>query len=157
MEIWKDVKNYEGFYQVSDIGSIKSILRIITASNGQKRRFKGRVIKPGLNSGGYYGVTLCKNGKPYYSLVHTLVAIAFKGHKPNGFEAIITHKDGDKLNNKVDNLEIIERVRVSMFKGVVWNSKKLCWQAKGDGFFMGQFMNEGSAHIAYKNYIKTNK
>lgn len=100
MEIWKDIKNYENHYQVSNLGRVKSL-----------KHNKERILK--LNAGtGYYRVTLSLNTNKCY-FVHQLVAIAFLNHKIKG-EKVINHIDGNRLNNNINNLEIVtQRENVS--------------------------------------------
>lgn len=104
MEKWKPVKGYEGFYEVSDEGRVRSLDRYTRNSrNGNFTRFvKGRVKKQS-NRGGYLCVTLNRDGKYKTVLVHRLVALAFldnPSHLPQ-----VNHKDENKRNNRVDNLE----------------------------------------------------
>ena len=94
-EIWKDVAGYEGFYQVSNKGNVRSVDR------GHIRR--GRVLKQGYNTGGYPQVSLSKNGKSKTKTVHRLVAEAFLPN-PNGLPQV-GRRDEDKDNNNVENLE----------------------------------------------------
>lgn len=92
IEEWKDINGYEGLYQVSNLGRVKS--------------FKGkseRILKPGLNAKGYLGVNLYKNSKPKNIRVHRLVARAFIPNQENKPE--VNHIDEDKTNNTVSNLE----------------------------------------------------
>lgn len=97
MEIWKDVVGYEGLYQVSNMGRIKSF---------HYDRVNGRVLKPGWAGCGYLKVGLWQDGKRKCMLVHRLVAIAFLGPPPSpDHEA--NHKNGDKTDNHVENLEWI--------------------------------------------------
>jgi hypothetical protein len=107
-EIWKDIKEYEGLYQVSNLGRVKSIERkvdIYSRKNKKyyKRTIKQKFIKYGGNTIGYVNVALSKDGytKPMY--VHRLVAEAFIPN-PNNYP-VINHKDENKENNTVDNLE----------------------------------------------------
>lgn len=98
-EIWKDVSNYEGLYQVSNLGNIKSL--------NYGRTGEERLLKPVKNNDGYLLVTLCKNGKPKRYLVHRLVASAFLPN-PNNLKEI-NHKDENSLNNRIENLEWCDR------------------------------------------------
>ena len=105
-EIWKDIVGYEGLYQVSNLGNVKRL-------KGYKGRGKGYIveehlIKPSINSNGYQNVVLCKNGKTKTFTMHRLVAIAFLYNSDNLPE--VNHKDEDKTNNCVDNLEWCDRV-----------------------------------------------
>lgn len=98
MEVWKDVKGYEGLYQVSDQGNVKSLARKRTG----KPWYKERILKP-LDRKGYLAVSLYADGKCKLYSVHRLVADAFVPNKEGKQQ--INHKDGDKTNNKMSNLE----------------------------------------------------
>lgn len=101
-EIWKDIEGYEGFYQVSNFGTIKSLSRYIKFGN--KTRYSNeRILKFHKDKDGYKKVILQKSGKAQNYLIHRLVAQAFIPNPDN--KPQINHKDGDKQNNKVDNLE----------------------------------------------------
>lgn len=97
-EIWRDIKDYEGMYQVSNLGRVKCLDRIDSA--GRKRY--GRILKL-WNSRGYLQVGLSINSKGKKFSVHRLVAQAFIKNPNNKLE--VNHKDEDKTNNRVDNLE----------------------------------------------------
>lgn len=101
-EVWKDVIGYEGLYQISNLGRIKRLdkLRI------ERRRtyvVKEKIMKPNILITGYYYVNLYKNSKPKHKTIHRLVAQAFISNPEN--KPFINHKDGNKLNNCVYNLE----------------------------------------------------
>lgn len=95
MEIWKDVKDYEGLYQVSNLGRIKSIPR-----NGTIKLEK--ILKPSLSKDGYYKVSLNKNGKQTSFRLHRIVAIAFLENREN--KPQVDHINTDRLDNRADNL-----------------------------------------------------
>jgi hypothetical protein len=104
-EIWKDIPDYEGYYQVSNLGRVRSCDRVVSGSRkgtpcDVKR--KGRTLKPNFKRG-YLGVSLFSDGCAKTYTVHRLVAQAFIGDRPLGF--VINHKDGDRQNNAADNLE----------------------------------------------------
>lgn len=105
-ESWKDIKGYEGLYQVSNLGRVRSLDRYKT-SRGRygiiKARIKGMLLKPGLNHDGYYTVGLSKNGKSKTLRVHRIVAETFIENKENKMQ--VNHIDGNKLNNNINNLE----------------------------------------------------
>jgi len=91
-EVFKDIPNYEGIYQVSNLGRVKSF-----------KKDKPKNLKQSENTHGYYKVGLCKNGKQETLKVHRLVAIAFIKNTKN--KKCVNHIDGDKKNNSVNNLE----------------------------------------------------
>ena len=95
MEIWKDIDGYEGLYQISNEGRVKSL----KYNHTNEEKF----LKAKRNRNGYLLVGLCKDGKPKKKLVHRLVAEAFI-ENPNGLPQV-NHKDENKMNNCVENLE----------------------------------------------------
>lgn len=105
-EIWKDVSEFKGFYQVSNLGNVK---RIGDYSN-QNSSWKSEVIlKPRLHSSGYLRVMLSVNNKHYDRYIHRLVATEFcKNHNPLKYKEV-NHIDGNKTNNNSDNLEWCDR------------------------------------------------
>ena len=94
-EIFKDIEGYENLYQISNQGTVKSL------GNGKSR--KERILKPAKDKKGYLRVGLCKQGKRKMYLVHRLVTSAFI-ENPNNLPQV-NHKDEDKTNNNVENLE----------------------------------------------------
>lgn len=105
-EIWKDVPGYEGFYQVSNKGRVRSLDRIRRNGKNSFQKQKGIIISLGRSSG-YPSTSLYKNNKAKAIKVHQLVAIAFLDHKPCKYDLVVNHKDFDRTNNNVDNLEIV--------------------------------------------------
>lgn len=106
MEFWKDVVGYEGYYQVSNLGNIRSVDRVIYSDKlhiGTKRKLDGKMLKPYVNAHRYLALTLTKNGKEKSLRVHRLVAEAFIKN-PNNYDQI-NHIDGNRANNRVENLE----------------------------------------------------
>lgn len=103
VEIWKDVIGYEGYYQVSNIGNVRSIDRTIIDSNSIKFNYKSKLLKPANNKDGYLQVGLSKNCKTNSYCVHALLAKAFILNPEN--KPTVNHKDGNKHNNHIDNLE----------------------------------------------------
>lgn len=106
-EIWKDVPNYEGKYQVSNKGRVKSIKRTVKHNGSKTRTFPEKILKPNKVSFDYLQVTLYNNGKRKCRYIHNLVMESFIGKKPNGYE--VNHIDEDKSNNQLENLEYITR------------------------------------------------
>ena len=99
-EVWKDVVEYEGLYQVSNLGRIKSLKRI----NSYGRTVSEKILKPHPNiKSGYLCVNLYKNDKSTIMPIHRLVAITFIPNPDNLPQ--VGHKDETRTNNNVDNLE----------------------------------------------------
>lgn len=94
-EIWKDVKEFEGLYQVSNFGRVKSL--------NYNHTGKGRVLNPYVDNTGYCQVSLYKNGKMYQKQIHRFVAETFIPN-PNNLECV-NHINGIKTDNRIENLE----------------------------------------------------
>lgn len=101
MEIFKDIEGYFGLYQVSNMGNVKSL------GNGGSNASKERILKPSKDKKGYLMVWLHKDAKRKMCKVHRLVAMAFI-ENPNNFREL-NHRDEDKTNNCVSNLEWCDR------------------------------------------------
>lgn len=152
-EIWKDLNGYEGLYQISDLGNVKSIY----CSNH-------RILKQSLK-GKYLSVCLFKNNERKTIRVHQLVAIAFLNHKPNGFEFVVDHIDKNRQNNKLDNIRIVTQrentsnpnvKKTSQYTGVYRKGKK--WASSiylnGKTKHLGYFFTEIDASNAYINEMR---
>lgn len=98
-EEWRDVVGYEGYYQVSNLGRVKSLERI----DSNNHPLKERILKFGFSGKKYKYVILNKNGKSKTKTVHRLVAIAFLDNPDNKTQ--VNHLDEDKYNNNANNLE----------------------------------------------------
>lgn len=107
-EIWKDIPGYEGFYQVSNMGNIKSLDRYIKHQKGGNRLIRGRFMKQQAQKNGYLSVMLQRDSKEKRISVHRLVALAFIKNQSGKPE--VNHIDGNKLNNFANNLEWCTRV-----------------------------------------------
>lgn len=100
-ETWKDIPNYEGVYQVSNLGRIRSLDRYVT--RGKSGFFKeGQIQKLQNNGNGYLYKQLKYKGNYKNFYIHRLVLMVFVGERPDGM--VICHKDGDITNNKLSNL-----------------------------------------------------
>lgn len=97
-EIWKSIPGHTG-YEVSNLGRIRSLDRVITNSLGRQAKLKGKILKPGPHEYGYHSYVI---GKGLRVLVHRIVLEVFVGKAPPLFEAC--HCDGDPKNNRLDNL-----------------------------------------------------
>jgi len=102
-ENWKNIKGYEGLYQVSDHGRVRSLDRVVSYRTGGRRNWKGKVRKLSVSTAGYLCVNLYKNGTPKPYSVHRLVALTFLGPCPKGLE--VRHGVGGILDNTPKNLQ----------------------------------------------------
>ena len=103
-EIWKDIKGYEGLYQVSNTGRVKSFERTVVGRNGSKRTIRERILRPTPTRDGYLRVNLYdSSGKRKFFFVHRLVSEAFIKNPKK--KSCVNHIDEDKTNNTASNLE----------------------------------------------------
>jgi len=103
-EIWKDIKGYEGLYQVSNMGRVKSLERTVTRKNGRKLPVKERILQPTKNFNGYLLVNLYDTSSKLKRIsIHRLVCEAFHENPKN--KPCVNHIDENKTNNTVCNLE----------------------------------------------------
>lgn len=167
-EIWMPAYEFEGIYEVSNLGRVKSLPRW-EARNHRGKPTKGitvkeKILNPGICAG-YHKVTLVKNGILYYRLIHRIVMASFKG--PSNLQ--VDHKDENKLNNRLDNLRYAtcrdnhlfynERRKVtrsSKYIGVNFmpshgNRWRAAISVKGKATHIGYFDTEEEASIAYQN------
>jgi len=150
-EIWKDIKGYEGEYQISNFGRVIS--------------FKGktpRILKLNKDGEDYFNVNLSKNGKQKIFKIHLLVWDYFGYDKRDGRKIVVDHIiEKDKFNNHIDNLQLLTHRRniiksnVSKeCRGTSWHKNNKRWVAQitynGKKIFLGSFDNEYDAHLAYK-------
>lgn len=105
-EIWKDIENYEGFYQISNLGNIRSLDRIRKSKHGTAK-IKGVNLKQSITNAGYKQVVLRKFNIPQNASVHRFVIIAFLG--VNKFKREVNHINGIKTDNRIENLEWVTR------------------------------------------------
>jgi hypothetical protein len=156
MEIYKDIKGYEGLYQISNLGNVKSF---ITG--------KWKVLK-GSKSSGYNKIVLRKDGKKETQGIHRLVAIYFIPNPDN--KPQVNHIDKNSLNNSFDNLEWVDNRenmshswmktgrKTSKFIGVCWKKREQKWSSEiyinKQRYFLGMFDSEFEASFAYRNKLK---
>ena len=107
-ENWLPIEGYEGYYEISDFGRVRSLDRVIINKNGVKRPLKGMILSQAVDKDGYMKISLAKDGKEKEGKVHQLVANAFipiPEHLLGKDDLQINHKDENPANNHVDNLE----------------------------------------------------
>ncbi|QIW89925.1 HNH endonuclease [Bacillus phage Izhevsk] len=102
MEEWKQIVNYENLYEISNLGRVRSVDRLVYR-NGKPVMRKGRILKLSKTQNGYLTARLCKEGKAIAYTVHRLVAIHFVDNHQN--LPVVNHKDTNKENNNFKNLE----------------------------------------------------
>lgn len=156
-EIWKDIPNYEGLYEASNLGEIRSI------KFGRKR-----ILKPVVDKYGYYRLTLCKNHIKKNFSIHRLVWESFNGKTNLTIDHII---EGNKLDNRLCNLQSMGAVansnkyylskgKTSKHIGVSFTKQKNCWVAYADvnrkRISLGLHKTEEEAYNAVINYKNKN-
>jgi hypothetical protein len=170
MEIWKDVKGYEGIYQVSNLGRVKSLSRHRIFEN-YKQPMKEKILKSCKNGRGYLLVTLCKNKSRKSKQVHSLVADAFIMEDYSQLGFVVDHIDDNPLNNRLDNLQVVtpryntrktQKNYSSNHKGVYLDKKygkygSIIYYA-GSSIHLGFYQDELDAKRVYDYTVsKTNK
>lgn len=167
-EIWKDIPEYEGLYQVSNLGNVKSLSRKVFLNNKYRYLSKEKLLKPVIIKSGYLIICLHKNLKQKSFYIHKLVAISFLNHIPCGFKLVVDHINNNKLDNNVVNLQIITtRENTSKNKKLSISSKYVvvswcksqnkwysCIRINSKTKNLGYFKNEIDAHLAYQNKLK---
>ena len=154
-EVWKSIPNYEGLYEVSSLGRVKSL-----------RFNKEKILSQGLAR--YCNVVLWNNNKGITRTVHQLVAESFLGHNPNGMKLVVDHINDDKLDNRLENLQIVttrenayktQGKYTSKYKGVWFNKRTNkyeahIWSELRVNKRIGQYNTELEASNAYQEYLK---
>jgi len=170
MEIWKDIEGYDGDYQISNFGRVKSLDRYVNhISSVNGRLVKGQILKNITNTKGYLMVNLNKLNKSKTYKIHQLVWDYFGNGKRDGQKIQVDHiLEGDKTNNRIDNLQLLTQRgnttkyqktqhTTSKYIGVCWNKKSSKWYSSicinGKQKYIGYFNNEYDAHLAYKKEI----
>ena len=168
LEIWKNIPEFEGYYQISNLGNVKSLSRKILGRGKHNVLLKEKLLKFSTSTNGYYQVILQKEGFKKIYKVHSLVAICFLNHTPDGtHNVVIDHINEVKMDNRLENLRLIghrENVSRSMknctstYVGVSWSKNAKKWISQitieGKTKYLGLFDNEEDAN---KKYLETLK
>ena len=165
-EIWKPVKGYEGLYEISSLGRVKSLSRSVLKKNNRIINLKEKILKPSINSRGYYCLILRKNFTPKSHTVHQLVASSFLNHIPNGYKNVVNHINFNRVDNRLINLEVItsrENTNKKHLKssskhtGVYYRKKDRKWQSQininGEVIYLGLYSEELKAKKAYEKAL----
>jgi hypothetical protein len=173
-EIWKDIKNYEGMYQISNLGRVKSLPREVLKNGKYPFICKEKLLKPSIRKG-YYRADLSKNASSKKYLIHVLV---MRNFKPEEYQKcidfpriwVVDHiKEGNKLDNRLSNLQVITNAEntkkakdksktSSKYFGVRWRKDTHKWSAyvyaKRQVKGLGSFNTELEAYEARKKVDK---
>lgn len=156
-EIWKGVVGYEGRYLISSTGKLKSII------DNKEKLMNGSIITKGYL---LYSLSWKLKNKTNSYTAHQLVAQAFLGHIIGGYKLVVDHINDNKLDNRVENLQIISQREnafktqgkySSQYKGVCWEKNRNKWKSQininGKINYLGLFTDEHEAHLAYQNAL----
>ena len=165
VEIFKDIPEYEGIYQISNLSNVKSLKRIINGSNGRIYKIKENIRKQSIDSTGYLCLTLSKNGDKIFR-IHQLMAITFMNHIPKIDKLVVDHINNNPLDNRLENLQLISQREnsskdkkngTSKYIGVCFIKKEKKWGSfitiKGKSKNLGSYINEYDAHLAYQKEL----
>ena len=149
-EIYKDIPEYEGLYQASNLGNIKSNDRYNTDKHGKTKFYPGRLLKQEVSRErlpNYFRVTLSKNGETKKFFVHRLVAITFIQNPDN--KPYINHIDNNGQNNLLENLEWCthsENIKYSQEQGRQFENQSKAGKTSGENK-MAQILDEISSKV----------
>jgi len=165
-ELWKDINGYEGYYQISTLGNVRSLDRIVTYKNGRTAKYKGSMRSPSVSE--YRLIALSKDGSVSVKKISRLVAEHFL-FKIDGKD-IVNHIDGNKKNDCVANLEwcTLSENSIHAFEnnlsskknkvaGVFYEKRRGKWASylyrNSKNIFIGRYETQLQAIEARENYI----
>jgi hypothetical protein len=164
-EIFRNIPTYEGLYQVSNLGNVKSLSKYIIRGNSNYYT-KEKILINKVDGGGYLFVCFCVNQNRKYFKVHKLVAMAFLNHIPDGTQKIVVdHINNDKNNNRLDNLQLLNqrqnssknhKNKTSKYVGVSfirYNKWRASVTYKGKTVNLGEYNCETLAFTKYNNFL----
>jgi hypothetical protein len=171
-EIWKDIEGLEGYYEISSLGRVKSLSRLVITSKSRTTKLK--ILKGRITKYGYINITITFNAKQYGLIIHRVVAQHFINNLKNKKE--VNHIDGNKLNNNVHNLEWVSSLenkchqskfivnnKTSKYIGVSLNKdvKTKKWRStiriNQKIIYLGSYYTEEEAYKVRCEYEKNNK
>lgn len=168
-EVFKDIPNYYGLYQISNLGNVKSLSKLIIRKDSNYYT-KEKILKHKIDGSGYLFVCLCVNQDRKYLKIHQLVSIVFLNHKPDGTQKIVVdHINNIKTDNRLINLQLISqrenssknhKNKTSKYTGVslVKNNKyRASITYKGKTINLGEYKCETLAFIKYIKFINNIK
>jgi len=162
MEIWKSIPNYEGLYEVSNLGNVKSLA--VKKSYWSLKKPKEKILKP--QDGIYYSVGLIKDGVNKRIPIHQLVALSFLNYNLSSSKLKIKHINSNKLDNRLSNIKIVSKNAAIpiKYKGIAYSEKLDKWKCNisinGIKKNLGVFKTKKEAinvYLAYESYKSKNK
>jgi hypothetical protein len=147
--MWKDIPNYENKYQINTFGQVLS-------------KKTNKILKQSIDSTGYYAVGLTDKKTKIFR-VHKLMAITFLNHTPNKHYLVIDHIDNNKLNNKIENIQLVtqrkniskDRIKEAPLGSSFYKGKyHVRFYYNGKNEYLGSFINKIDAHLAYQSKLK---
>jgi hypothetical protein len=171
-EKWKPIRGYTGIYEASNLGRIRALGTTIIKSNGRQQTSATKVLTPGIDSGGYPLVVLCKNFSKRSFRVHRIIGKLFVRNPNPRIFTQINHKDRERSNCRAKNLEwvsnrengthgVLQKKKSSIFIGVCKPKKGNKYQSticiNGKSVHLGLFTSEIDASLAYKNALVKNR
>jgi CDP-glycerol glycerophosphotransferase (TagB/SpsB family) len=167
-EIWKDILGYEGIYQISSLGRVKSLRRETYNGKGYFN-INEKFLKQRTTTKGYYSYSLTKNNKTIDFLSHRLIAVAFIDNPSN--KRTVNHKDSVRNNNSISNLEwasyrenhchrVSKMAKSSKYVGVCFHKATKKWESNicvsGKSIHLGIHKTEEEAYQVRCDYEKNN-
>ena len=164
-EVFKSIKDYEGLYEISNFGNVKSLPRKTSNQHNEIET----ILKPCSGRNGYEHISLYKDRKQKTHKISHLVYDHFGKGKRNGYVVHVDHINGVITNNRIDNLQLLTsrentskgwkiKKTTSKFIGVDWHKQNEKWrvriQINGKDLHIGSFVDEFKAHLAYQKALK---
>jgi len=167
-EVFKTIPGYEGIYEISSLGRVRSLPRLVKCKNEKFRLTIDKILRQRINKKGYFSILLNKNNISKMYLTHQLVGISFLNHTLENSKIVINHKNFIRSDNRLENLETISQREnankkhlksISKYVGVHLDKKSNKWHSKilidKNRVYLGSFDNEIDAHLAYENKLNT--